>query len=277
MNTVDPLDTALGESAPKPAGKSLRRMLLDQPDRQFFMALSVIGALIFIGLLTLVLPPDSRIAAIVLDRRSPHFSYPFTIQNIEHILFFLGLGELYVRWRTAKHELSFLDKHLLPEDTETVLESADLGPIRKRVAKLFDKEKGILPSLIDLSILQFQSGRSIDQTVAVTNSNLDLIQHRVDLSYSLVRYIAWVIPTMGFIGTVIGIGAALASVPSSGEIKMDVLAHQLAIGFDCTMVALVESAILVFVLHIVQEKEETALNLAGTYTLRNLINRLYAQ
>jgi len=58
---------------------------------------------------------------------------------------------------------------------------------------------------------------------------------------------------------------------------MDVIAHQLAVGFDCTMVALVESAILVFCLHIVQEKEELAVNLAGTYTLRNLINRLYSQ
>lgn len=277
MNTVDPLGrSALTATATAPA-KSLRALLLDQPDRRFMMALAVIGALIFILLLTIILPADSRIAAIILDRNSPHFKYPFTIQNIEHVMLFLGLGELYVRWRTACHELSFLDKHLLPEDTETVLEASDLGPIRRRVAKLFDKSYGILPSLIDMSILQFQSGRSIDQTVAITNSNLDLVQHRVDLSYSLVRYIAWVIPTMGFIGTVIGIGAALASVPAGTDIKMDVIAHQLAVGFDCTMVALVESAILVFILHVVQEKEELSLNLAGTYVLRNLVNRLYSQ
>jgi hypothetical protein len=42
------------------------------------------------------------------------------------------------------------------------------------------------------------------------------------------------------------------------------------------MVALVESAILVFLLHLIQEREESALNSAGDYTLRNLINRLYA-
>jgi hypothetical protein len=42
------------------------------------------------------------------------------------------------------------------------------------------------------------------------------------------------------------------------------------------MVALVESAILVFLLHLVQEREESALNSAGDYALRNLINRLYA-
>ena len=41
------------------------------------------------------------------------------------------------------------------------------------------------------------------------------------------------------------------------------------------MVALAQSAILVFLLQLVQEREETAVNLAGDYTLRNMINRLY--
>ena len=54
------------------------------------------------------------------------------------------------------------------------------------------------------------------------------------------------------------------------------VASTLGVGFDCTMVALVESAILVFLLHLVQEREEGALNSAGDYTLRNLINRLFA-
>jgi biopolymer transport protein ExbB/TolQ len=164
---------------------------------------------------------------------------------------------------------------LLPEDDETVLESPDLGPIRKRVAGLSDRQHGILPTLIEVSILQFQSGRSIDQTVAVMNSNLELIQHRIDLSYSLIRYIAWLIPTLGFIGTTIGIGSALASVPAGGNIDMPALAAELSVGFDCTMVALAESALLVFFLHIVQEHEELGVNLAGTYTLRNFINRLF--
>src|ERR1700730_7557626 len=180
MKTVDPLGGRtphLMESMT--TGQKLRELLLEEPDRRFVMIFSVIAALIFIMLLTLILPPDSRIAAILIDRRSPHFPYPFTIQNIEHIMLFLGLGELYVRWRTACHELMFLDQKLLPEDTETVLEASDLGPIRKRVAKLFSKTHGILPSLIDLSILQFQSGRSIDQTVAIAHGNIDLIKHRV--------------------------------------------------------------------------------------------------
>ncbi|MGH7907552.1 MAG: MotA/TolQ/ExbB proton channel family protein, partial [Candidatus Binataceae bacterium] len=53
------------------------------------------------------------------------------------------------------------------------------------------------------------------------------------------------------------------------------IAHALSLGFNCTLVALMESAILVFVLYLAQEKEETAVNLAGGYILRNFINRLY--
>ncbi len=250
--------------------------LWDLPDRKTVMAIAVLMALALIAFFTIVLDPDGRTAALMFDRHSPHFPYPFTIQNFEHVIFFIGLGELYVRWRVGKRERAFVEMKLLPEDDETVLQQADLGPIRRRVSKLFDYENGFLPSLIDLSILQFQSGRSVDQTVAVMTSNLDLIQHRVDLRYGLIRYIAWFIPTLGFIGTVIGLGSSLAAVPKTGAIVMYDLAQKLAVGFDCTMVALVWSAILVFFLSIVQEQEELSLNVAGSYTLKNLINRLYA-
>lgn len=245
------------------------------PDRRIVLALSVLCAICVIALLTLILNPDGRAAALVLDRESPHFPYPFTIQNFEHIFFFIALGELFVRWRVARHELAFVRRSFLPEDEHTVLQVSDLGPIRRRVAKEFDGENGFLPSLINLSILQFQSSRSIDQTVAVMNSSLGLIEHRVDMRYGLVRYIAWLVPTLGFIGTVIGLGSSLAKAGASASVSVQAVAKMLAVGFDCTMIALAESAVLVFILHIVQEKEETSLNLAGDYTLRNLINRLY--
>jgi hypothetical protein len=247
----------------------------DLPDRRIVMAASTVCAIFFIAFFSIVLDPDGRTAQLVFDRRSPHFPYPFTIQNFEHLFFFIGMGELFVRWRVAKREHGFLKAGYLPEDDETILQFHDLGPIRRRVARQFDGEHGFLPSLVDLSILQYQSSRSVDQTVAVMNSALGLIEHRVDMRYGLVRYIAWLVPTLGFIGTVIGLGSSLAGVPKEGSVSMYEIAHTLAVGFDCTMVALAESAVMVFILQLVQEKEETSVNLAGSYTLRNLINRIY--
>jgi biopolymer transport protein ExbB/TolQ len=256
--------------------ETLAVLKMEIPDRRKIMGLAAISAAVFVAMLTLILSRDSRPAQLLLDfSRFSHFPYPFTIQNLEHIFFFIALGELFLRSRVANREMSFLKMGLLPEDDHTVLQAQDLAPIRRKVAPLVQEEHGFLPSLIDLSVLQFQSGRSIDQAVSVMNSQLELIEHRVDLRYGLIRFIAWLIPTLGFIGTVIGLGASLALVPESGEIKLYDVAHALSLGFDCTMIALAESAILVFILHLVQEKEETSVNLAGTYTLRNLINRLY--
>ena len=235
-----------------------RARFFDLPDRAAVMPLSIMVGVLFIAFLTVVLPSDGRAAQLLLDRHSPHFPYPFTIQNFEHLFFFVGLGELFVRWRVGTREMRFTKRQYLPEDEETVLQAQDLSPIRRRVAREFSQEHGFLPFVIDLCILQFQSGRSVDQTVAVMNSSLELIQHRVDLRYGLVRYIAWLVPTLGFIGTVIGLGAALAGVPKDGNVSMYEIAHTLAVGFDCTMVALAESAVLVFLLHLAQEKEETS-------------------
>ena len=245
----------------------------DKPPRQAVLLGSLAAGVLFVTLASFLL--HGRAAVLLLDYGSKHFPYPFTIQNVMHIIFFVGLGELFVRWRTGEREGAHLKRKLLPEDEESVLRAKDLGPIRRAVSGQFDGEHGFLPSLINLSVLQFQSSRSIDQTAAVMTSSLELIAHRVDLRYGIVRFIAWLVPTLGFIGTVYALGASLAEAGGAEELDIKQVARTLAVGFDCTMVALAQSAVLVFIMQIVQEKEETAVNLAGDYTLRNLINRLY--
>jgi biopolymer transport protein ExbB/TolQ len=245
------------------------------PKRQHALPIFAGLAVVFVALLSVTL--SGRAAVLVLDKPSQHFIYPFTIQNIMHVVFFLGLAELFIRWRVAARESAFLRAGFLPEDERTVLGADDLGPIRRSVAGKFDQEHGFLPSLINIAVLQFQSSGSVEQAATVMNQQLELMSHRLDLRYGLVRFIAWVVPTLGFIGTVFSLGASLseAGVPGK-ELNLKEVARTLGIGFDCTMVALSQSALLVFLLHLVQEREESALNRAGDYTLRNLINRLYA-
>lgn len=264
---------------PAPQGlDSVKRFLVlnlwKKPSSQLVMVLAVLLSLETIALLSSLL--SGRAGILILDHPSLHFPYPFTIQNFMHVLFFVGLGELFVRWRIAVREEAFLRERFLPEDVETLLMAKDLGPIRKRVATEFDHEHGFLPSLINLVILQFQSSSSVEQASGVMGQHLELMTHRVDMRYGLVRFIAWMVPTLGFIGTVYSLGASLSSAGDpSKALDLKEVAKTLGVGFDCTMVALVESALLVFILHLVQGKEESALNHAGDYTLRNLINRLF--
>ena len=247
--------------------------LWELPDQLLVLGMSLAAGCLFIAVFG-TLFADSMIGVILFDAQTGLFPYPLTIQNLMHLLFFVGLGQLYIRWRVSVRELSFGKNQYLPEDDETVLQAHDLGPVRREVAVAHDGEHGFLPSLIDLCILQFQAGRSVDQTVSVLNSSLELIAHRVDLRYAMLRYIVWVIPTIGFIGTVIGIAWTLHSVnPDAPDLK--VLTGSLAVAFNTTLVALMLSAVLVFFLHLVQRMEEESVNHAGRYTLQNLINRLY--
>ena len=59
------------------------------------------------------------------------------------------------------------------------------------------------------SILQLFTSKSVDQTVTIFSSMLELMSHRLDLAYQTLRFLVWIIPTTGFIGTVIGIAIAL--------------------------------------------------------------------
>ena len=247
------------------------------PTKLSVLGISIVMGCGFIGLMSLVLGVGgeaSKPGVLLLDARSDW--YPITIQNVMHLFFFIGMGEIYQRWKTAHYEAAFLKKNYLPDDDVTVLQASDLGPIRSQVTGMYDGENGFLPSLIDLCILQFQASRSVEQAVAVMNSSLELIAHRVDLRYLILRYIVWVIPTIGFIGTVVGIASGLSEAAKNIDAPdLKAVTTKLAIAFDTTLIALILSAILVLLLHLVQRKEENCVNQAGHYCLKNLINRLY--
>ena len=102
--------------------------------------------------------------------------------------------------------------------------------------------------------------------------------HEIDLRYSMLRYLTWLIPSLGFIGTVMGIMFALqyAGVPANAESEdfLYQVTSRLGVAFTTTLLALVMSAVLVLMQSLVQAKEERALNEAGQYCLDNLILRL---
>lgn len=246
---------------------------LSQYTRTMIVALAATVAII--AVLSFALPYSSTAAALLLDHQKYSiFPYPLTIQNATYLIFAAGLADLYVRWRVARRELKLLDLKLLPEDDASVLQLSDLGPIRGRVVSLYDADNGFLPYLIDISITQLQASRSVDQAVAILTSSLDLMVHRVDLRYQNVRYISWLIPTIGFIGTVVGIAVALEYInPKNPDVGL--VTGAMAVAFYTKLVALIVSAIVVFAQHAVQKQEEGALNAAGQYCLKNLINRIY--
>ena len=226
-------------------------------------------------------PGEISAGSILLDLGSG--LYPFTIQNVMWVLFFIGLGELIVRFERGRRELQQLQRGLLPEDERTMLRAQDLVSIYEQVRPEPEAEQNFLERLILRVVLQFQGNRSVDQANSLLNSSLELLQHEIDLKYNMLRYLVWVIPTIGFIGTVVGIALAMGEAgnlpaidqPDQFQPWMQTLTGRLSLAFNTTLLALLLSAVLVFLMHVAQQREESALNRSGQYCLDNLINRLY--
>lgn len=115
------------------------------------IALAIAALLILIG--SFALPFGSPAAALLFDHQ-PYsiFPFPLTIQNMTYMIFAAGMADLFVRWRTARHERALLGMHFLPEDDTSILQIDDLGPVRRKMGPLYDGENGFLPYLIDISI-----------------------------------------------------------------------------------------------------------------------------
>ncbi len=241
---------------------------------------SLLGGVLSIALMSLAFAhPDSAAGAFLLDRHTENFPYPFTIQNLMWLMFWIGCGELWVRFNQATLEMEQMTKGYLPEDDEVMLRARDLGAFYQQVRPLAEERPFYLQRLIMRCILQFQGSHSVNQANSLLNSSLELFQHELELKYAMLRYLVWLIPTLGFIGTVVGIAFALdyaANIedPQDPTLLAEITGR-LGVAFYTTLLALVQSALLVFALHIAQSREEMALNQSGQYCLDHLINRLY--
>ena len=244
--------------------------------RIFVFTVAIIAAIVVIGIIRFTASP--LLQEILLDADASF--WPFTIQNVMWVALCVGFGELYLRWSSATEEERQLNRNYL-QIGDTLLNDEELVKVVKRVENRRYGKDAFLPRLLQRTINQYRISRSNEQATSVMNSSLELYMHEIDLRYSTLRYITWLIPSLGFIGTVMGIMFALqyAGVPINAESEdfLFQVTQRLGVAFTTTLLALIMSAVLVLVQSIIQSKEERALNEAGQYCLDNLILRLKAR
>ena len=258
------------------------------PFRAVVLFGSLLFAVVLVGVFSYVFPAgdDSVGAELLVDRNTSIFPYPFTIQNLMWLAFCLAAGELVVRHLAGRRERDQIGLGLLPEDDRIVLRRRDIAPIHDAVAESDPDGRYLLQRMLTGALLQFRNTGSVDQVTSTIELSIELYHHEIELRYNMLRYVIWLIPTLGFVGTVLGIAFAMrtagvmfagASITeaSIGPEMMEQVTGDLGVAFYTTLLALLQSAVLMFAMHILQEREEGALNRIGQYCLRNLVNRLH--
>ena len=250
-------------------------------DLRIAMALiCLLIAVLLLAAASFLVDPQSTVAVVLFDRQSIAFPYPLTVQNVCHLLFAIGIGDAIVRLHSAQDARQQLDKGLLAEGP--ALSIAALSRMHKEVREDGAGNDRHLHRLVHRIVLQYQATGSVAEAQSVLDSSIEYFQHEVALRYTMLRYLIWLLPTLGFIGTLVGISIALANAgrlpnledPEALQAWINALTTNLGVAFYTTLVALTLSAVLVFLTNLATSREERALNDTGQYCLDNLINRL---
>lgn len=130
----------------------------------------------------------------------------------------------------------------------------------KEVQTVMENEKGLerklLPAFVLAALQRFNATHSIQDAAGAVNERSQAAADELDSDLSLVRYITWAIPSVGFIGTVRGIGDALAQADKALQGDLAGVTNSLGLAFNSTLVALLLSIILMFFMHLLQSRQE---------------------
>jgi biopolymer transport protein ExbB/TolQ len=133
-------------------------------------------------------------------------------------------------------------------------------------------QERLLPDCMLAALHRFHATNSVQDAANAIKERAELSADRLDSSLSLVRYIAWAIPAIGFIGTVRGIGLALAFAEDALKGDITPVIEALGLAFNSTLVALIISMGLMYFMHVVQSRQEAFVLDTQTFCRSKLID-----
>ena len=183
------------------------------------------------------------------------------------IMGFKGLSS----WR--EKQLLQTDLLKLPIGMPIAIEDAQL--LLQRLNELPEKIKYyLLPRALKTAIQRFSATQNIHDSATAMRDICESEGQRYETELSIIRYIAWAIPSIGFIGTVRGIGDALSQANRALEGDITGVTESLGVAFNSTFIALVISIVLMFFIHQLQLLQERLVLDSENYCDQNLITKL---
>lgn len=158
---------------------------------------------------------------------------------------------------------------VLPEDTRELSRQIQGLPSQQRNA--------LLPRALLAALHRFSTTRNIQDAAAAAHAYCSAEAERLESELSMIRYIAWAIPSVGFIGTVRGIGQALGQAHKAIEGDIFDVTTSLGVAFNSTLIALLISIFLMFLLHQLQSLQEHYVLDTEAYCEEKLTRHLHTQ
>ena len=183
------------------------------------------------------------------------------VEKVAVVMFFWGLADLLVKARSYGRQKAALRRIWLPRSETAapvssateLLTAVDSAPKRLRNSWIADRVRSAL-----LFVEKRGTADGLDEHLRQLG---DVAADRSHASFALVRIIAWMIPILGFLGTVVGITIAVANVsPNQLDSSLTEVTSGLAMAFDATAVALALAMMLMFAYYLTERTESRLLH-----------------
>jgi biopolymer transport protein ExbB/TolQ len=137
-----------------------------------------------------------------------------------------------------------------------------------------EEQELLLPRALLVALNRFGATRSVQDSAEAVRAECENELDRLDAQLSMVRFTAWAIPAVGFVGTVRGIGRALQE--AQGALHGDITGVTLGLGvtFNATLTALICCITVMFFLHQLQQAQDRLVLDARMYIDLRLIRNM---
>ena len=178
----------------------------------------------------------------------------------------------------AIRERSLLERELVPVRDGVRILPDDTREYARSLQSLPEALKTLLlPRVLLSSLERFGSTRNVQDVSSVANTLCESEGERLESELSMIRYIAWAIPSVGFIGTVRGIGQALGEAHRAVEGDIAGVTENLGVAFNSTFVALLISIVVMFLVHQLQSLQERQVFDTQRYVDHKLIRHMHGR
>lgn len=172
-------------------------------------------------------------------------------------------------------ERQVLSLDLIPTNQGTSILPEDTREFSRPIQALpEEQQRYLLPRTLLTALHRFRSTRNIQDVSNAIRAICESESERLDAELSMIRYIAWAIPSIGFLGTVRGIGQALGQAHQAVQGDIAGVTQSLGVAFNSTFVALLISIIIMFLMHQLQLAQERLALDAEEYCDSRLVRHL---
>jgi biopolymer transport protein ExbB/TolQ len=138
-----------------------------------------------------------------------------------------------------------------------------------------DLRNKILPYVMARGLERYHMTGSVPEATETIMGRLEVAAEQQESELSMLRYIVWAIPSIGFIGTVRGIGVALQRADEALQGDISGVTSALGVAFNSTLVALFISILLMLLIHLLQSGQEGLILRLQTFCREQLIDKLF--